>query len=188
MAYTRARAETATRRTAQRFDYTDLLPLLFELNAGPFYVQLASEADQKKVLATIRGWLQAGQIVFVGVTDPINPTVETPKQVRDRVLEAESIPLKALAMTDDCGFSPFVGDTSTSREIASAKIKSGSDAAGVGGAQGVGTLSQVGAQKRGAKLGHRAHALAKNVPSVKTGSRIHRSALPALYHPQPARR
>src|SRR6516162_6771113 len=105
-------------------DYADLLPLLFELNVGRFYVQLGSEADQKRVLSTIRGLLQPGQIVFVGVTDPINPTVETPEQVRDRVLEAaEFIPLRALGTTDDCGFSPFADDTSTSREIAFAKIK-----------------------------------------------------------------
>ena len=76
------------------------------------------------MLATIRGLLKPGQIVFVGVTDPINPTVETPEQVRDRVLEAaEFIPLRALGTTDDCGFSPFADDTSTSREIAFAKIK-----------------------------------------------------------------
>ena len=30
-------------------DHTDLLPLLFELNAGRFYVQLAGEADQKLI-------------------------------------------------------------------------------------------------------------------------------------------
>jgi 5-methyltetrahydropteroyltriglutamate--homocysteine methyltransferase len=106
-------------------DYSALLPLLFELNAGRFYVQLASEADRKKVLATIRGLLKPGQTVFVGVTDPIAPTVETPKQVRDRVLEAaEFIPLHSLGTTDDCGFSPFADDTSTSREIAFAKIGS----------------------------------------------------------------
>jgi hypothetical protein len=35
-----------------------LLALLFELNAGRFYAQPASEADQKRVRATIRGLLQ----------------------------------------------------------------------------------------------------------------------------------
>jgi 5-methyltetrahydropteroyltriglutamate--homocysteine methyltransferase len=41
------------------------------------------------------------------------------------VLEAaELIPVKALGTTDDCGFSPFADDTSTSREIAFAKIRS----------------------------------------------------------------
>jgi 5-methyltetrahydropteroyltriglutamate--homocysteine methyltransferase len=67
----------------------------------------------------------SGQILFVGVTDPINPGVETPEDVRNRILEAaELIPLEALGITDDCGFSPFADDTSTSREIAFAKVKS----------------------------------------------------------------
>jgi 5-methyltetrahydropteroyltriglutamate--homocysteine methyltransferase len=50
--------------------------------------------------------------------------VETPEEVRDRVLEAaEYIPLSQLGTTDDCGFSPFGDDTSTSRETAFAKIR-----------------------------------------------------------------
>jgi 5-methyltetrahydropteroyltriglutamate--homocysteine methyltransferase len=62
--------------------------------------------------------------VFVGVIDPINPKVETPEDVRDRVLEAaEYIPLRQLGTTDDCGFSPFGDDTSTSRETAFEKIR-----------------------------------------------------------------
>jgi methionine synthase II (cobalamin-independent) len=77
------------------------------------------------VLKTIRGLLQPGQIVFVGVIDPINPKIETPQDVRDRVMEAaEIIPLESLGTTDDCGFSPFADDTSTSRETAFTKIRS----------------------------------------------------------------
>jgi 5-methyltetrahydropteroyltriglutamate--homocysteine methyltransferase len=64
-------------------------------------------------------------MLFVGVVDPIRPSVETPEEVRLRVLEAaEFIPLESLGTTDDCGFSPFADDTSTSRETAFAKIKS----------------------------------------------------------------
>jgi 5-methyltetrahydropteroyltriglutamate--homocysteine methyltransferase len=106
-------------------DYSSLLPLLFELNAGRFYIQLASEPDRKRVLAKIRELIRPGQMVFVGVTDPINRAVETPEQVRDRALEAaQFIPVESLGTTDDCGFSPFADDTSTSREIAFAKIRS----------------------------------------------------------------
>ena len=106
-------------------DYSALLPLLFELNAGRFYIQLASEPDRKKVLAKIRDLRKLGQMIFVGVTDPINQAVETAEQVRDRVLEAaQFIPIESLATTDDCGFSPFADDTSTSRETAFAKIRS----------------------------------------------------------------
>jgi 5-methyltetrahydropteroyltriglutamate--homocysteine methyltransferase len=106
-------------------DYVSLLPFLFQLNVGRFYIQLASEADHRRVLKTAQSLLKPGQILFVGVIDPINPKIETPEQVRDRVLEAAGlIPVEALGTTDDCGFSPFADDTSTSREIAFAKVRS----------------------------------------------------------------
>ena len=58
------------------------------------------------------------------MTDPIGPRVETREEVGDRVLAAaEFIPRDQLGTTDDCGFSPFGDDTSTSREIAFAKIR-----------------------------------------------------------------
>jgi methionine synthase II (cobalamin-independent) len=105
-------------------DYVDLLPTLLELQVGSFYVQLASEADPGPALGAIAESLQPGQRVFVGVTDPIDPRVETPEEVRDRVLEAAGhIPLDQLGTTDDCGFSPFGDDTSTARETAFAKIR-----------------------------------------------------------------
>ena len=44
---------------------------------------------------------------------------------RDRILEAARyIPVEQLGTTDDCGFSPFCDDTSTTREKAFAKIRS----------------------------------------------------------------
>jgi 5-methyltetrahydropteroyltriglutamate--homocysteine methyltransferase len=105
-------------------DYLGLLPSLFNLNVGRFYIQLASETDRRRVLKTAQSLLKPGQILFVGVIDPIDLKVETPEQVRDRVLEAaEFIALDALGTTDDCGFSPFADDTSTSRETAFAKIR-----------------------------------------------------------------
>ncbi|HXJ90610.1 MAG TPA: cobalamin-independent methionine synthase II family protein [Candidatus Binatia bacterium] len=105
-------------------DYINLLPALFNLRVGRFYVQLASEKDRPRVLAKLRDLLKPDQILFVGVTDPINPQVESAQMVRDRVLEAaEYIPLESLGTTDDCGFSPFADDTSTSRETAFSKIK-----------------------------------------------------------------
>jgi len=55
----------------------------------------------------------------------LNPRVETPEEIRDTVLEAlEVIPVSQLGTTDDCGFSPFADDVSTSRDTAFAKIKS----------------------------------------------------------------
>lgn len=105
-------------------DYAELLPDLFNLQAGNFYVQMASEKHPEKALALIKQHLRPGQRVFIGVIDVLNPEVETPETVRDRVLQAaEFIPLDQLGTTDDCGFSPFEDDTSTGRETAFAKIQ-----------------------------------------------------------------
>jgi 5-methyltetrahydropteroyltriglutamate--homocysteine methyltransferase len=105
-------------------DYADLLPSLFQLKVGNFYIALAGEKDRVNVLKIIRKFLKPDHRVFVGVVAPIDPRVETPEVVRDRVLEAaEYIPVEQLGTTDDCGFSPFSDDTSTTRDTAFAKIR-----------------------------------------------------------------
>src|ERR1700690_2718158 len=104
-------------------DYSGLLPRLLELRAGNFYLQLASEPDPERILALVADRIPAGARIFVGVTAPIDPQVETPAQVRDRVLRAARyIPADQLGTCDDCGFAPFADDTSTSRDTAFAKI------------------------------------------------------------------
>jgi 5-methyltetrahydropteroyltriglutamate--homocysteine methyltransferase len=104
-------------------DYAQVLPHLFELRAGSFYVALAGERERKRVLETIRAHLRPHQRVFVGVVDPIDPRIETPAEIRDRILEAaEFIPIAQLGTTDDCGFSPFSDDITTSRDTAFAKV------------------------------------------------------------------
>ena len=68
--------------------------------------------------------MKPGQRIFIGVVAPIDPRIETPEEIRDRIVEAsEYIPAEQLGTTDDCGFSPFCDDTSTSRETAFAKIR-----------------------------------------------------------------
>lgn len=105
-------------------DYAELLPSLFELKAGNFYIALAGEKNRQQVLKTIRAHMKRDQMIFVGVIDPLDPRIETPEEVCDRVLEAAKyIALPQLGTTDDCGFSPFSDDTSTSRETAFAKIR-----------------------------------------------------------------
>ncbi len=104
-------------------DYAALLPSLLQLNLTHFYVSLAGEKDRKRVLKVIADNLKPHQQIFVGVVAPIDPRIETPEEVRDRVVEAaQFIPLGQLGTTDDCGFSPFSDDTSTSRDTAFAKI------------------------------------------------------------------
>ena len=106
-------------------DYRALLPHLFEVQAGRFYIQLASERDRISVLKLIQAHARSHQMIFIGVIDPLSPDIETAEEVRDRVLEAAAyIPLRQLGTTDDCGFSPFADDMSTTRETAFAKIRS----------------------------------------------------------------
>src|ERR1700680_4319271 len=120
-------------------DYAELLPSLFALKAVNFYIALAGEPDRRHALKIIRKYRKPDQRVFVGVTAPVDPHIETPEEVRDRVLEAsEYIPIEQLGTTDDCGFSPFSDDTSTSRDTAFAKIK----ARVVGSALAVETLGR----------------------------------------------
>lgn len=105
-------------------DYAELLPGLLEMDVGSFYVQMASEPRPDRALAVLRDHLRPGRRIFVGVIDVLNPEVETPERVRDRVLQAvEYLPLAQLGTTDDCGFSPFEDDTSTGRDVAFAKIR-----------------------------------------------------------------
>ena len=105
-------------------DYAELLPSLFELDVHNFYIALAGEKDRVRVLQTIQRHLKPHHRIFVGVVAPIDPRVETPDEVRDRTLEAAAyIPPEQLGTTDDCGFSPFCDDTSTTRDKAFAKIR-----------------------------------------------------------------
>ena len=106
-------------------DYSELLPALFELQAGIFYIALASEHDRVKVLKMIREHIKPDQRVFIGVVAPIDPRLETPEEIRDRVIEASRyVALEQLGTTDDCGFSPFCDDTTTTRDLAFQKIRS----------------------------------------------------------------
>jgi 5-methyltetrahydropteroyltriglutamate--homocysteine methyltransferase len=105
-------------------DYADLLPSLFELTVGSFYIALAGEEDRVRILRIIRQYMKPDQRVFIGVVSPIAPRIETPEEIRDQILEAaRSIPVEQLGTTDDCGFSPFCDDVTTTREAAFEKIR-----------------------------------------------------------------
>lgn len=104
-------------------DYALLLPKLFELNVGNFYIAFAREQEPVRVLKIIRQWMKPGHRVFIGVVSPIDARIERPEEICDRVVEAAKyIPADQLGTTDDCGFAPFSDDTSTSRDTAFAKI------------------------------------------------------------------
>ncbi|MGB0127907.1 MAG: cobalamin-independent methionine synthase II family protein [Rhodocyclaceae bacterium] len=105
-------------------DYAELLPSLFELEAGSFYIAMAAEKDRERALKIVARYLKPHQRAFIGVIDVNSPHIETPDEVCARVLEAaQHIPLAQLGTADDCGFSPFCDDVSTRRETAFAKIR-----------------------------------------------------------------
>jgi 5-methyltetrahydropteroyltriglutamate--homocysteine methyltransferase len=105
-------------------DYAELLPALFELKVGNLYIALAGEGERMRVLKIIRQYMKPDQRIFIGVVAPIDPRIETPEEICDRILEAAKyIPMEQLGTTDDCGFSPFSDDISTSRDTAFAKIR-----------------------------------------------------------------
>jgi 5-methyltetrahydropteroyltriglutamate--homocysteine methyltransferase len=104
-------------------DYKELLPYLFQLQAGNFYLEYAAEKNKQDVLKAIKESMRPEQRIFLGVTNVLNPRVETAAEICDLIMDAaDQIPLSQLGTTDDCGFSPFADDRSTARNIAFAKI------------------------------------------------------------------
>jgi methionine synthase II (cobalamin-independent) len=116
--------------------YGNLLPSMFRLNAGYFLMQAASERDRDALYKMVGECARddAGgipQMCYIGVTNPQNPRVESPQEIRDALVRAANfIPKERLGSTDDCGFSPFSidekpnhGSPDYAREIAFQKIK-----------------------------------------------------------------
>lgn len=105
-------------------DYAELLPALFEIRAGSFYIAMVGQPDPERVLRIARDYARPEQRVFVGVTDPFDARVETAQQVRDRVLlAAQYLDPHRLGTTDDAGFAPFFDDDGISRATAFAKVR-----------------------------------------------------------------
>ena len=117
--------------------YSALLPSLFALNAGYFLMQCRSERDRQAVYKLVGEHSREDangvpQIVYIGVTNPQNPRVESAQEVCDElVTAAKYIPKERLGATDDCGFSPFSidekplhGSADYARDIAFQKIAS----------------------------------------------------------------
>jgi methionine synthase II (cobalamin-independent) len=96
--------------------YGMLLEHMFEMNAGYFLIQCASEEDRESVYELCGRYRRDGadgvsQMCFMGVINPLSPEVETAEHVRDELMmAAKHIPMNMLGATDDCGFSPFSRD------------------------------------------------------------------------------
>ena len=115
--------------------YANLLPSLFQMNAGYFLIQLASEKDKASVYEQIGKAIRRDangvkQVAFIGVINPLDPKVETPEQVcEDLVTASKYIQKDQIGATDDCGFSPFSidvkpkhGSPDFARDVAFEKI------------------------------------------------------------------
>ena len=116
--------------------YEKLLSKMFDLNAGYFLIQCASEEDKEEVYRLCGQYRRddangVSQVCFMGVINPLDPTVETAEQVKnDLVTAAKYIPKESLGATDDCGFSPFSrdikpkhGSPDFARDVAMQKIQ-----------------------------------------------------------------
>ncbi|MBV9818555.1 MAG: hypothetical protein JOZ07_09430 [Solirubrobacterales bacterium] len=96
--------------------YELLLEHMFDMNAGYFLIQCASEDDRETIYEMCGKYSRedangVGQVCFMGVINPLSPEVETAEHVRDELLTAaKHIPVQRLGATDDCGFSPFSRD------------------------------------------------------------------------------
>jgi methionine synthase II (cobalamin-independent) len=117
--------------------YNNLLGTMFDINAGYFLIQLASERDRDPVFETIGRNLREDadgvtQMAYIGVTNPQNPRVESAQEIADQLIRAANfIPKEQIGSTDDCGFSPFSidekpnhGSPDYARDVAFRKITS----------------------------------------------------------------
>jgi methionine synthase II (cobalamin-independent) len=115
--------------------YNNLLGTMFDINAGYFLIQLASERDKDPVYESIGKHLRTDangvtQMAYIGVINGLNPRVESPQEVASALVRAANfIPKEQLGATDDCGFSPFSIDEKPShgspdyaRDVAFQKI------------------------------------------------------------------
>jgi methionine synthase II (cobalamin-independent) len=117
--------------------YNNLLGTMFDINAGYFLIQLATERDKDPVYKSIGEHLRddangVAQMAYIGVISTSSPRVETPEEVSKALERASNfIPRERLGTTDDCGFSPFsidekpnYGSPDYGRDVAFQKIKS----------------------------------------------------------------
>jgi methionine synthase II (cobalamin-independent) len=116
--------------------YNNLLGSMFDINAGYFLIQLASEREKDPVYEAIGQHLRSdadgvAQMAYIGVCVTQSPRPESPQEIADNLIRAANfIPKEQIGSTDDCGFSPFSidekpnhGSPDYARDIAFAKIK-----------------------------------------------------------------
>ena len=117
--------------------YNNQQGTMFDINAGYFLIQLASERDKDPVFESIGKHLRTDadgvtQMAYIGCTVTQSPRVESPTEIANTLIRAANfIPKEQIGSTDDCGFSPFSidekpnhGSPDYARDVAFDKIKS----------------------------------------------------------------
>ena len=106
-------------------DYAELLPEPVRAEGRQFLYRAGRRAGPRRVLKIIREYIKPEQRVFVGVVVADRSAASRPPRKCATACwrRREYIPLDQLGTTDDCGFSPFCDDTSTTRDTAFAKIR-----------------------------------------------------------------
>jgi methionine synthase II (cobalamin-independent) len=96
--------------------YEELLKHLFNLNAGYFQIQMASERDRENGYRLVGKYLRddakgVPQMAYIGCIITQSPRAESPQEVCDQLVAAANhIGKDRIGSTDDCGFSPFSMD------------------------------------------------------------------------------
>ena len=115
--------------------YNNLLGTMFDIDAGYFLIQCASERDKDPVYRAIGEHLRSDangvvQMAYLGSTVTQSPRVESPQEIADHLIRAANfIDRNQIGSTDDCGFSPFSidekpnhGSPDYARDVAFGKI------------------------------------------------------------------
>ena len=97
--------------------YEKLLSKMFQLNAGYFLIQCASEDDRESVYRMCGEYSRddangVPQVCFMGVDQPARParSRRPRRSATSSCTASKYIPVERLGATDDCGFSPFSRD------------------------------------------------------------------------------
>jgi methionine synthase II (cobalamin-independent) len=114
-ASTPAPAATCDSVHSKEVPYEKLLSKMFQLNAGYFLIQCASEDDKETVYKLCAQYSREDadgvpQVCFMGVINPLDPEVETPSRCATTSDRGQAHPGRAPRATDDCGFTPFSRD------------------------------------------------------------------------------
>jgi len=105
-------------------NYADIYPVLLHSKIKNFHFPFASlgEGEFENILTCIKENIRDKNI-YLGFVSHLDKDIETPPQIAERILLANSILGKVPGVSECCGYSPFCNDLTTTREWAFEKIR-----------------------------------------------------------------